>query len=93
MPTRYGVDASVKNCLVGDDCIIEGTVKNSILFRGVTVGKGAVVENCILMQETTVGEGATLCNVIADKNASVDDGVVLKGTEERYCFIDKNQVL
>ena len=93
MPTRYGVNAKVKNCLVGDDCIIEGTVKNSILFRGVKVGKGAVVENCILMQETKVGEDAVLCNVIADKNASVDDGVVLKGTGERYCFIDKYQVL
>ena len=93
MPTRYGVDAAAKNCLVGEDCIIEGKVKNSILFRGVKVSKGAVVENCILMQETKVGENATLCNVIADKNASVDDGVVLKGTEERYCFIDKNQVL
>jgi len=93
MPTRYGVNASVKNCLVGDDCIIEGTVKNSILFRGAKIGKGAVVENCILMQETTVGEGAQLSNVIADKNASVDDGVVLKGTDDRYCFIDKNQVL
>ena len=93
MPTRYGINANVKNCLVGDDCIIEGTVKNSILFRGARVSKGAVVENCILMQETKVGEGATLCNVIADKNASVDNGVVLKGTEERYCFIDKNQIL
>lgn len=93
MPTRYGVNASVKNCLVGDDCIIEGTVKNSILFRGVRVGKGAVVENCILMQETTIGENATVCNVIADKNASVDDNVVIKGTDERYCFIDKNQIL
>lgn len=93
MPTRYGVNASVKNCLVGDDCIIEGTVKNSILFRGVKVEKGAVVENCILMQETIVGKDAQMCNVIADKNASVDDGVVIKGTKDRYCFIDKNQVL
>ena len=93
MPTRYGVDAKANNCIIGDDCVIEGTVKNSVLFRGVKVGKDAVVENCILMQETKVGEGATLCNVIADKNASVDKGVVLKGTEERLCFIDKKQIL
>ena len=93
MPTRYGVSASVKNCIIGDDCVIEGTVKNSILFRGVKVGKGAVVENCILMQETDVADGATLCNVIADKNVSVDENVVLKGTKEKLCFIDKNQIL
>ena len=93
MPTRYGTKSSVKNCLVGDDCIIEGTVKNSILSRGVKIAKGAVVENCILMQETSVGENAVIHNVIADKNAKIADGVVLKGTSERYCFIDKNQVL
>ncbi len=93
MPTRYGVSASVKNCLIGDDCVIEGIVKNSILFRGAKIGKGAVVENCILMQEAVIGDGATLCNVIADKNALVDENVVLKGTQERLCFIDKNQIL
>lgn len=93
MPTRYGINACAKNSLIGDDCIIEGTVKNSILFRGVRVGKGAVVENCILMQEAEVGDGATLCNVIADKNASVDADFVLKGTADRLCFIDKNQIL
>lgn len=93
MPTRYGVEANAKNCIIGDDCVIEGTVNNSILFRGVKVGKGAVVENCILMQETKVGDDANLCNVIADKNAFIDKGVVLKGTKERLCFIDKKQIL
>lgn len=93
MPTRYGVEASVKNCIIGDDCVIEGTVKDSILFRGVKIGKGAVVENCILMQEAVIADGATLCNVIADKNVSVDENIVLKGTKEKLCFIDKNQTL
>lgn len=93
MPTRYGIESAVNNCIIGDGCVIEGTVKNSVLFRGVKIGKGAVVENCILMQDTTVAEEATLCNVIADKNASVDKGIVLKGTKERLCFIDKNQIL
>ncbi|MBR6533104.1 MAG: glucose-1-phosphate adenylyltransferase subunit GlgD [Clostridia bacterium] len=93
MPTRYGISASVKNCLIGDDCVIEGTVKNSILFRGARIGKGAVVENCILMQEAVIADGATLCNVIADKNVFVDENIVLKGTKEKLCFIDKNQTL
>lgn len=93
MPTRYGIEAKAQNCIIGDDCVIEGTVKNSILFRGVKIGKGAVVENCILMQETNVADGATLCNVIADKNVSIDENIVLKGTKEKLCFIDKNQTL
>ena len=52
-----------------------------------------IVENCILMQETEVCENAVLENVIADKNAVISEGITLKGTKERLCFIEKNQVL
>lgn len=93
MPTRYGTKSDVKNCFIADGCVINGTVKNSILFRGVTVEKDAVVENCILMQETSVGAAAQLNNVIADKNAVIGDGMVLKGARDKCFFIKKNQIL
>lgn len=93
MPTRYGTKADVKNCFIADGCVINGTVKNSILFRGVTVEKGAVVENCILMQETSVGSGAEIFNVIADKNAVIGDGMVVKGTDKKHFFVKKNQIV
>lgn len=93
MPTRYGTKSSVKNCIIGDDCVIDGTVKNSVIFRGVKVEKGAVVENCILMQETVVCKDAQLDNVIADKNAVISEKMVLKGTIARHSFVKKNQVL
>lgn len=93
MPTRYGTKAVVKNSLIADGCVINGTVKNSVLFRGVTVEKDAVVENCILMQETSVGTAADIKNVIADKNAAIGDNMVLKGTPEKCVFVKKNQVL
>ena len=93
MPTRYGTKADVKNCLIADGCVINGTVRNSILFRGVKVEKGAVVENCILMQETKVGENAQLNNVISDKNAVIGEDMVLKGTAQKHFFVKKNQIL
>lgn len=93
MPTRYGTKSQVKNCLIADGCVINGTVKNSILFRGVKVEKGAVVENCILMQETKVGENAQLNNVIADKNAVIGEDMVLKGTAQKHFFVKKNQII
>lgn len=93
MPTRYGTQSNVTNSLVAEGCVIEGTVKNSILFRGVKVEKGAVVENSILMQGVTVNENAQLDNVIFDKNVSVTAGMVVKGTEEQEFFAEKNQKL
>ena len=91
MPTRYGIDAIVQNSLVGNGCVIEGTVKNSILFRGVTVEKGAAIENCILMQGTYVGKNSVLKNITADKGVRINDGVTLMGSDEKYVFIGKGK--
>lgn len=91
MPTRYGTHADVKNSLIGDGSIIEGTVKNSILFRGVKVEKGAVIENCIIMQSGKIGENAVLSNTILDKNVTVFKGKVLKGTPSDALIINKNK--
>ncbi|MBQ8203897.1 MAG: glucose-1-phosphate adenylyltransferase subunit GlgD [Clostridia bacterium] len=93
MPTRYGTKADVKNCFIANGCVIDGTVKNSILFRGVKVEKGAVVENSIIMQGGVIEKGANLKYVISDKNAVIGEGTVINGTENRAFFIEKNQIL
>lgn len=93
MPTRFGTKSDVKNCFIADGCVIEGTVKNSILFRGVKVEKGATVENSILMQGVRVGKDSKVCYTVSDKNADVGDGVHIEGTKEKAFFIEKNQSL
>ncbi|MBO5042410.1 MAG: glucose-1-phosphate adenylyltransferase subunit GlgD [Clostridia bacterium] len=89
-PTKYSDGANVKNSLVADGCVIEGTVENSILFRGVKVGKGTVVKNSILMQDTYTGSDVSLNCVITDKNAVIRDGRTLSGHESLPFFIGKN---
>lgn len=79
MPALYGAESHLMNSLVADGCIIDGTVENSIIFKGAKIAKGAVVKNSILMQDTVVGENATLSYVIADKNVNIKNGVELSG--------------
>ena len=88
-PTYYSEDSSVHNSLIADGCVIEGTVENSVLFRGVHIGKGTVVRNCVLMQDTYTGSNVTLQGVIADKNVTVRDGRLLAGHETLPFYIDK----
>lgn len=90
VPTRYCDGALVKNSVVADGCIIEGTVENSIIFRGVHVGKGAVVRNSILFQDTYVCPDVSLNCVIADKNVMVKDKRILSGHESMPFYIGKN---
>lgn len=89
-PSVYSDEAVVKNSLIADGCIIEGTVENSILFRGVKVGAGTHIKNSILMQDTLTGDNSYLNCVITDKNVVIRDGRVLSGHESKPFYIDKN---
>jgi len=89
VPTRYAGGARVSGSMIADGCVIEGTVENSILFRGVKVGKGTVVKNSILMQDTVTGDNVRLSCVITDKNVTVRDGRELCGCESMPFYIGK----
>ncbi len=88
-PTRYINGSTVRNSLIADGCIIHGTVENSIIFRGVKVGKNTHIKNSIIMQDTITGENVYLNCVITDKNVVIRDGRVLSGHETHPFFIEK----
>ena len=75
---------------MADGCTIEGTVENCILFRGVSIARGAEVKNCILMQDVSVGRDAVLHHVIADKNVVIKEARTLMGHEQYPLAIAKN---
>ena len=93
VPTKYGDNSVVKNSLIADGCVIEGTVENSIIFRGVKVGRGTVVKNSILMQGTITGENVLLNCIITDKSVVVKDRRVLSGCETHPFYINKNNII
>lgn len=88
-PTRYGREAIVKNSMVGSGCSIEGTVENCVIFRGVTVAKGAVVKDSIILQGSEIYSNSRLSNVILDKLVTVRPNTVLSGSREYPVIIPK----
>ncbi len=92
-PTKYLATAKVQNSLIADGCIIEGTVENSVIFRGVHVAAGAVIKNSIVMQDSIISKDACLNCVIADKNTVIRDGRTLSGHETLPFFIDKGVII
>jgi len=93
MPACYGDDATVVNSLIADGCQIEGTVENSVLFRGVKIAPGAHVKNCIIMQDGQVHEGAYIENCILDKQAVIKRNSKLIGPEAYPIVIGKDVVI
>ncbi len=92
-PTRYMEGSVVKNVMAADGCVIEGDVENCVLFRGVRIGKGAVVKNCVLMQDTVVEENANMDHIITDKDARITAGQEIQGTDSLPVYVAKYQVV
>lgn len=92
-PTHYKDGAKVQNVMMADGCVIEGEVENSVIFRGVKIGKGATVKNCILMQDTVIEAGANVEYLITDKNVTISAGKEMKGTDTFPVYIEKFKVV
>lgn len=93
VPALYLPGCSVKNCLVADGCIIEGCIENSIISRGVKIGRGSVIKNSIVMQNTEIMQNVTLEHVILDKDVIVRDGKRIAGHETYPVVIEKKAIV
>ncbi len=93
VPTYYGEDCQIDNCIVADGCLLGGKAENSVLFRQVTLYPGAKIENCVVMNDTVIGEGAKLKNVILDKDVTVRPGAKLIGTENNPIIVRRGEIV
>ena len=93
VPTYYGEGCEIENALIADGCILDGEVEDSVLFREVTIGKGAEVEDCILFNNAIIGEGAELKYVILDKNVTVTPGAKLIGTKKNPIIVKRGETV
>ena len=93
VPTYYGENCQIDNCIVADGCMLDGKATNSVLFRQVTLGAGAEVENCVIMNDTVVGENSLLKYVILDKDVVVRPGSKLIGTPTNPIIISRGEVV
>lgn len=85
-PTRpphiTGEHAIIHHSLVTGGCEIDGTVEHSVLFRSVTVEKGATVRYSILMPGAVVKAGARVEYSIVAEGAIVEENAVIGGTPQ-----------
>lgn len=93
VPTRYGADAEVSGSFIADGCTIEGTVENSVIFRGVKVGRGSKVKNAVIMQNSQIMENCRLENAVFDKEVILRSGKKLIGQGTYPLVIGKRTIV
>lgn len=74
-PALIGQDACVSNSLIYNGCVVEGEVRNSILFPGVHVGAGTLIEDSVIFFSNTIGKECRFNRVISDVNTVYEDRV------------------
>ncbi len=92
-PVKYGQGAVVENAMIADGCVIEGTVKNSVLFRGVHVAKDCVVENAVIFEGTHLFDQARVSGALLDKNVTLGGSTRLAGHPTLPFFVEAGSVL
>lgn len=93
VPTFYGNESKVGDCLVANGCRIEGTVENCVIFRDVTIEKGSVVKNSIIMQGSCIESGANVEYAIIDKDCTIRSKRSLVGAETSPIIIHKGEIV
>lgn len=93
VPARYLPGSQVTNSIISDECFIQGTVENSVLSRGVRIGKNSVIKGCIIMQNTVIQNDVYLENIIVDKDVIVRDHRQITGHETYPVVIEKGSIV
>ena len=89
-PQLIGKDASVKNSLVTQGCVVNGEVEGSVLFNNVNVGEGAKVIDSVLMPAVLIEEGAVVKKAIIDEGVVIKAGTVVNDEAKEVALVSDN---
>ena len=90
-PVIYRSGAKVESSIIADECVIEGEVINSIVFRNVHIQRGAVIKDSILFSGTYVSKNAKLNCIVTDKDVFISEGINLSGNKNMPFYISKKR--
>ena len=89
-PQLIRKDASVKNSLVTQGCVVNGEVEGSVLFNNVNVGEGAKVIDSVLMPGVLIEEGAVVKKAIIDEGVVIKAGTVVNDEAKEVALVSDN---
>ena len=92
-PTHYYATANIRNSVISNGCIIEGSVENSIVGRGVVIKKGAQIKNSIVLAGAVISEDTIIENEVVDKRAKILHAKELIGKPDKPGYVRREDTL
>lgn len=89
-PHVLGKNSKVTDSFITEGCYIDGTVRHSVIFDGVTIENGAKVLDSVVMSGAIIGEGARVYKTIVGPGAHIGCNCSIGHTDEdehksKYC--------
>ncbi|WP_196594397.1 glucose-1-phosphate adenylyltransferase [Pectinatus sottacetonis] len=92
-PHFIGKTANVKNSLISSGAIVEGSVKNSVIFSGVKIGAGAKVNNSVVMPFSVIGENAVIEKAIIAQNCEITKNAQVMSDDNSIAVIPEGEII
>ena len=84
LPHYIGPNADIKRALITQGCVIDGSVKNSVLFTGAKVGEGAKIIDSVLMPGVTVESGAVVTRALVADGVKIGKGAKVGDSKSEH---------
>ena len=92
LPQYIGPDAKIRRAFITQGCIIEGEVRNSVLFTGTKVGPGAKIIDSVLMPGAVVEEGAVVTRALVADNVKIGKEAVVGSADSEHIELVSKRV-
>lgn len=88
-PQYISSEATVVESLINEGCTIEGDIERTVVFQGVTVGKGSKIKGSVLMPDSVVGRNTVIENCIVPSDTVIPDGSVIRAANGEIILINE----
>ena len=92
LPQYIGPNANVDKAFITQGCVVEGEIKNSVLFTGAKVGKGAKIIDSVLMPGVVVEDGAVVQRALVAENITIGAGAVVGSADSEHIELVSKRV-
>lgn len=92
LPAYVGPNSEIDRAYITQGSRIDGKIKNSVIFTGVTVGKDAQIIDSVLMPGVVVGDGAVVTRTLVADNVKIAAGAVIGSADSKEILLQAQDV-
>lgn len=92
LPQYIGPNAKIDKAFITQGCVVEGEIKNSVLFTGTRVGAGAKIIDSVLMPGVEVEAGAVVQRALVADNVKIGREAVVGSADSEHIELVSKRV-